>query len=93
MLTEISAGLAMYVFVALKAAQQRNVAFDHYWPIMPFSLAMAFSEVYVISVIVRVGYDLMTTLSIGIGAGFGAITAMYLHKRVFGSKIFGGKKR
>lgn len=86
MLTEVSAGLAMYVFVALKAGQQRNVAFDHYWPVIPFSMAMAFSEVYVISVIVKVGYDLLTTLFIGIGAGLGAITAMYLHKRVFGSK-------
>ena len=86
MLTEISAGLAMYIFVALKAAQQRNVAFDHYWPVIPFSLAMAFSEVYVISVIVKVGYDLLTTLCIGLGAGAGALTAMVLHKRIFGGK-------
>ena len=79
----ILAGLAMFVFVGLKAGQQRNVAFDHYLPVMPFSLAMAFSEVYVISVIVRVGYDLLVTTAIGLGAGVGAILAMYLHGRIF----------
>ena len=83
MFETISAGIAMFIFVALKATQQRNVAFDHYWPVMPTSLLMAFTEVYVISVIVRVGYDVVTTLAIGFGAGLGALLAMWAHKKVF----------
>ncbi len=80
------AGLAMFAFVFLKAWQQRNVAFDHYWPILPTSLLMALTEVYVISIIVRVGYDIPTVLAIGTGAGIGALLAMVLHKRVFRRK-------
>lgn len=74
----------MFIFVALKAWQQRNVAGLHYWPVVPTSLLMALAEVYVISVIVRVGYDLPVVTAIGFGAGLGAMAAMYLHNRVFG---------
>jgi hypothetical protein len=77
------AGVAMFAFVFLKAFQQRNVAFDHYLPVVPTSIAMAFCEVYVIAVVVRVGYHVPTVLSVGIGAGLGALGAMALHKRIF----------
>ncbi len=77
------AGTAMFAFVFLKAFQQRNVAFDHYLPVIPISLLMALSEVYVISVIVRVGYDMPTVLAIGTGSGIGALLAMVLHKHMF----------
>ena len=77
------AASAMCFFVFLKAAQQRNVAFDHYWPVMPISLLMAATEVYVISTIVRLGYDLYLVLAVGTGAGVGALAAMVLHKRFF----------
>lgn len=76
----------MFAFVFTKAFQQRNVAFDHYWPVIPVSLLMAVTEVYVISVIVQVGYDAMYVLAIGLGAGCGALLAMILHKRIFRSK-------
>lgn len=77
------AGLAMFAFVFLKAFQQRNVAFDHYLPVIPISWCMALAEIYVISVIVRVGYDLPTVFAIGTGSGLGALLAMVLHKRIF----------
>ena len=80
------AGLAMFAFVFLKAWQQRNVAFDHYWPVLPTSLLMALTEVYVISIIVRVGYDIPIVLAIGTGAGLGALLAMVLHKHIFRRK-------
>ena len=56
---ELIAGIAYFVFVFFKAFQQRNVAFDHYWPVLPISYLMAASEVLVISgVSLRVGANL-----------------------------------
>ena len=79
----IYATLAMFAFVFLKAFQQRNVAFDHYWPVIPTSWLMAAAEVYVIATIVRIGYDFVLVAAIGTGAGAGALVAMWLHKRIF----------
>jgi hypothetical protein len=72
---------AMFVFVFLKAFQQRNVAFDHYWWVMPTSLGMAATEVYVIARIAAGGWHWSLVLVIGVGAGLGALSAMLLHKR------------
>ena len=80
------ASLAMFAFVFLKAFQQRNVAFDHYWPVVPTSLLMAATEVYVIAAIVRNGYHLPLVLAVGLGSGLGALGAMLLHKRVFAKR-------
>jgi hypothetical protein len=53
---ELIAGIAYFIFVFFKAFQQRNVAWDHYWPILPISYMMSFSEVLVIAgVSVRTG--------------------------------------
>lgn len=79
----ILASCAMFLFVFFKAFQQRNVAFDHYWPVVPVSVCMAATEVYVISVIVRTGYDPLLVGGIGLGSGVGAMLAMYLHRRLF----------
>ena len=78
------AGLAMFIFVLLKATQQRNVAFLHYGPVLPTSVLMAVTEVFVIASVVRIGYDPALVLSVGIGGGLGAILGMYLHNRIFG---------
>jgi hypothetical protein len=75
---------AMFAFVFLKAFQQRNVAGSNFLPVVPTSLLMAVAEVYVISVIVRTGFDPALVLGIGAGSGAGAMSAMYLHDRVFG---------
>lgn len=75
---------AMFLFVFLKSFQQRNVAGSYYLPVYPTSLLMAATEVYVIAVIVRVGYDPSLVFGIGSGAGFGAIVAMFLHDKIFG---------
>lgn len=71
--------LASFVFVFLKAFQQRNVAFDNYVWVFPTSLAMAATEVYVIASIANRGYSLAAVLGMGAGAGLGALLAMYLH--------------
>jgi hypothetical protein len=81
------AGLAMFVFVFLKAFQQRNVAFDApAWVVIVTSLFMAATEVYVIAAIVLEGYSIPLVASIGSGAGLGAVCAMRLHKRIFGEQ-------
>ncbi len=60
----ILAGFAYFVFVFLKAFQQRNVMGLHYSWIMPISYAMAATEVFVISVVAikAVNYTSMTDL-------------------------------
>jgi hypothetical protein len=83
----LAAGVAMFAFVFLKAFQQRNVAFDHYLPVIPTSWLMAICEVYVIAVIVKVGYDPAMVFAIGTGSGIGAVCAMWLHRRVFTKKF------
>lgn len=72
---------ASFVFIFLKAAQQRNVAFDHYWWIVPTSVLMASVEFYVIVNVVEQGLSIGLVLTIGLGSGFGALSAAYLHKR------------
>ena len=77
---------ASFIFVFLKAFQQRNVAFDHYKWIVPTSFGMAITEVYVIAAIVSTGYSLSAVLGMGTGGGLGCLLSMYLHKRFIGRK-------
>jgi hypothetical protein len=88
MTTYLTSGAAMFVFVALKAFQQRNVAFDHYAPVIPISWAMALTEVYVIATIAVQGFNWWLAFAIGTGSGFGAVCAMWLHKRLLGGKRY-----
>lgn len=73
--------LASFVFIFLKAFQQRNVAFDHSKWVLPTSLGMAFVEVFVVAAIAREGFGLMLVGVVGLGSGLGALAAMYVHKR------------
>jgi hypothetical protein len=74
---------ASFVFIFLKAFQQRNVAFDRYAWVLPVSFAMALVEVYVIANIAQKGFSLAIVLVIGLGSGLGALAAMLAHKRIF----------
>jgi len=81
------AGLAMFGFVFLKAFQQRNVAFDApVWVVLLLSYGMSYSEVYVISVIATLGFSPELGFAIGTGSGWGAVTAMALHRKIFGKQ-------
>jgi hypothetical protein len=73
--------ICSFVFVALKALQQRNVAFDNYLWVMPTSIAMGFVEYGTIILVVNSGYTIPTLLSAGLGAGSGALAAMIFHKK------------
>ena len=73
--------ICQFVFVGLKAFQQRSVAFDNYRWVIPTSLAMASVEVYVVVVIAQSGWSWLVVLTIGVASGAGALGAMILHKR------------
>ena len=82
MLRHLTVFGASFAFVFLKAFQQRSVAFDNYAWVMPTSLAMAATEVYVVANIVRMGgWHLPLVMAIGTGAGLGCLLAMWLHRR------------
>jgi hypothetical protein len=74
---------ASVAFIFLKAFQQRNVAFNHLAWIVPTSLGMAFTEVYVIFSIAERGYSLPLVLAVGLGSGVGALLAVIVHRKVF----------
>lgn len=71
--------VSSYVFIFLKALQQRHVQHNDWWWVPPTSMAMAFVEYYVIAVVARQGYGLGIVIAGGTGAGLGALTAMFFH--------------
>jgi len=79
----VSLFIASFVLVFIRAFQQRNVAFDRYLAILPTSLLFAAADVYVVITVVNAGFKISTVLSMGIGAGLGAMLAMFIHKKVF----------
>lgn len=85
MTTAIIAFLAVaganFVFIGLKAFQQRNVIHDNYGLVVLTSNAMAFFEVYVVATIAKHGVDTWLVLALGLGGGTGCLAAMLLHKR------------
>ena len=77
------ASLAMFGYVFTKAFQQRNVAFDHYWPVIPTSWIMFAMEAYIVVTIASRGWDILFVGAVGTSAGLGALGAMVLHKHLF----------
>lgn len=75
---------AQYVFIGLRALQQRNVAFDNYTAVIPTSVAMASVEVLVISSIARTGWEFSLVSALALGGGFGSLTAMWIHRKCSG---------
>lgn len=77
--------LAQFVFVFLKAFQQRNVAFDHDRWVIPISMLMAGAEVYVVARVASIGLDIAqigSAVALGVGGGLGALMAMKTHRRL-----------
>lgn len=82
-MTYVAVGAAYLLFVFAKAFQQRNVAFGHYAWVMPFSLAMATIEVFVVATVARNGFAWALVFAMALGGGVGAMVAMYIHERWF----------
>lgn len=79
--TYLTVAGANFLFIFLKAYQQRNVAFDNYGMVLPTSFGLAMTEVYVIAKVAVLGFTLPLALTIGVAAGSGALCAMLIHKR------------
>lgn len=76
-------GVAYFFYVFCRAFQQRNVAFNKYAWIMPFSVGMATIDVFVISTIGFMGFQWGFVVAMAIGGGLGAISAMFVHQKWF----------
>jgi hypothetical protein len=84
-LTPYLAGLflANFIFIFLKAFQQRNVGGSHYLAVIPTSLALALVEVYIIVQVATGGFNFGTVVALGLAGGSGSIAAIWSHKKVF----------
>lgn len=74
---------ASFLYVFLKAFQQRSVAADNYIAILPVSLGLAAMEVFTVSKVAASGWHLGVVLAIGLASGSGAMVAMLLHRHLF----------
>ena len=72
---------AVFCYVFVRAFQQRNVAFAHYWWIVPTSYCMATLDVFIIVFVAKSGWHIPVVLANGTGGACGALCAVYLHKR------------
>ena len=79
--TYLTVAGANFLFIFLKAYQQRNVAFDNYGMVLPTSFGLAMTEVYVIAKVAVLGFTLPLALTIGVAAGSGALCAMLVHRK------------
>ena len=72
-----------FVYIALKAFQQKNVAGNQYLPVIPTSLCMAACEVFTVYAVATSGFHLQNIVAVGLGGGMGAMTAMLVHSRIY----------
>lgn len=75
----VIAGLIAFVSVFFKALQNRNYNFDNYYMILPTSWAIAACELYLLSIFIRDGIDIVYVLVVGTGSGLGGMLAMKVH--------------
>jgi len=81
MLPFLATFTAAFVFVFVKAFQQRNVALAQYVWIVPTALLMAVAEVFVVVTIAGKGFNVYLVAAVGLGSGLGALAATWLHAR------------
>lgn len=75
---------ASFASIAVKAFQQRNVAFLHYRWVTPASFVLAGMDVFVISSIAVAGASWSLLVAMGSGGSLGCLASMYLHQRYIG---------
>ena len=80
-------GVANFIFIFLKAFQQRNVAFLHYWAVIPTSALMVIAEMYIIGMVAAAfitrSVDVPLTVALVTGSSLGCIASMWSHAKLF----------
>lgn len=71
----------MFIYVMLRAFQQRNVAFDNYRWVVPTSYAMAATDIFLIAAVAKNGWSVPLVMAYGTAGAGGSICAMLFHKR------------
>lgn len=81
----VLAFFASFIYIALKALQQRQVMHAEYLKMPAVSMAMAGCEVFLMVNVVRTSDSLgglfLLAFCIGAGAGLGSIAGTWLHAR------------
>jgi hypothetical protein len=85
--------VANFCYIFLKAFQQKNIQHDNYARILPVSIGMAACEFYIMGTIAVVAVNgagplgtIINIMFIGVGAGIGAMCAMYQHNKMRNKK-------
>lgn len=73
--------LASFIFIWTKSFQQLNVVHAKYWWILPTSMFMALTEVYVVATVAKLGWGWLV-FWIGLGGGLGSCSAVWMHNKV-----------
>lgn len=81
MLKYMAIFFAAFTLVFFKSFQQRNVAYENYFAIIPTSLFLAAAEFLAIAYIASIGMQPIAILVYALGAGTGSLGATILHKK------------
>lgn len=84
-MTYLLAFAVSFLYIFLKATQQRQVMAAEYLKMPPVSMAMAFCEVFIVASVARtadtVAELIILAVFIGLGGGLGSMLGTYLHAR------------
>lgn len=94
MINVLAVGAANFIFIFLKAFQQRNVAFMHYRWVIPTSILMGTVEVGVMGAVALEALSASNFLdmwpivaAVSVGGSLGCVASMYMHhKYIKGTK-------
>jgi hypothetical protein len=81
MLMILGVSATMFLYVILRALQQRNVAYDNYGWVIPTSYAMACADVFLITTVSKANWSIGLVFGYGTAGAAGALFAMWFHKR------------
>jgi hypothetical protein len=76
--------VVQFIRVFARAAQQRNVVWDNYWWVPPFSLIMSACDVITILTVVSID-NYWTIIPMFIAGTLGTWFGMYIHRRFIGN--------
>jgi hypothetical protein len=91
MIEPLALFISNYVYIFLKAFQQKNVMHDNFKLVIPTSFGMATCEYFIMGTIALIAvngqgfvHTAINVASIGLGGGLGSVCAMYYYKKLKG---------